>query len=80
LLFCLLCLFFILGWLVSSPFYSWKNFEASTPDPRFTPHCFTPFFFKAPCKFTPLLILRSLTVSLTPYGWLRYITLTPYFW
>ena len=41
------------------------------------PTCFTPIYFNAPCKFTPLLDLRSLIFGLTPFGWLRSATLPP---
>jgi hypothetical protein len=46
----------------------------------FTPVCFTPFRFNAPCQFTPLHNLRFLIFGLTPLGWLRSVTLTSYFW
>jgi hypothetical protein len=50
-----------------------------TPISFFTPVCFTPFSFNAPCKFTPLHNMRSLIFSLTPFGWLRSVTLTRYY-
>jgi hypothetical protein len=44
----------------------------------FTPVCFTPFCFTPPCHFTPLLDIRSLTLDLTPFGWLHTVTLSPF--
>ena len=38
-----------------------------------------PFRFNVPCQFTPLINFRSLIFGLNPFGWLRSITLTPYF-
>jgi hypothetical protein len=38
--------------------------------------CFTPFFSNAPCQYT-LLNLRPLIFGLTPFGWLRSLTMTP---
>ena len=43
-----------------------------TPSPRFMPFC-----FNAPCQFTPLLILWSLTFSLTSFRLLHFIALPP---
>jgi hypothetical protein len=51
-----------------------------TPSPCFTSVSYTLSCFNAPCQFTPLLSLRSLIFGLTPVGWLRSITLSPYFW
>jgi hypothetical protein len=42
--------------------------------------CFMPFCFNALCQFIPLLHLHFLISCLTLVGWLRSITLTPYFW
>lgn len=39
-----------------------------------------PFWFNAPFQFTPLLNLRCLILSLTPFGGLLFIKLTSYFW
>lgn len=36
---------------------------------RFTPVCFTPFYFGAPCKFISLLNSRPLLFGLTLFGW-----------
>jgi hypothetical protein len=38
--------------------------------------CFTPFWFNAPCQYTPLLYLHPLIFGLTPFVWPRSITLT----
>ena len=38
---------------------------------------FTLFCFNAPCQYTTLLNLCSLISGLTPFGWLRSITLNP---
>ena len=46
-----------------------------TPIPCFTPFCFTPLYFTAPCQFTPLLTLRSLFFVLTPFLWFIFICL-----
>jgi hypothetical protein len=49
--------------------------RTSTPSPCSTPVCVTPFFFffcfKAPCQFTPLLNMRSLT----PISWFMCVRL-----
>ena len=37
------------------------------------------FFSKASYQFTPIFNLRPLIFGLKPFGWLRYITLTPHF-
>jgi hypothetical protein len=37
--------------------------------------CFKPFCFTAHCQYTPLLNFLLLILSLTPFGWLRFITL-----
>ena len=49
-----------------------------------TSPCFEHYFyyavcFNVPCQVTPHLDKRSLVSSLTPFGWLPYITLNPYF-
>ena len=42
---------------------------------RLSPY-FTPFCFNAPCQYI-LLNLRPLIFGLTPFGWLRSLTITP---
>jgi len=44
------------------------------------PASFYAFWFNAPCQFTLLLNLSFLPFDLTLFGWLPFITLTPYFW
>jgi hypothetical protein len=39
--------------------------------------CFTPVCLNVTCQYTPVLNLRPLIFGLTPFGWLRSITLTP---
>jgi len=39
----------------------------------------TSFCFNTLCQYTPLLNLYPLIFSLTPFGYLRFIMLTPYF-
>jgi len=46
--------------------------------PRFTHVCFSPFSFTPPCQFTPLLDPLSLTLDLTPFGWLHTVSLSPF--
>ena len=41
-----------------------------------SPTCFTTFCLNVPCQYTSLLNLRLLIFGLTPFGWLRFITLT----
>ena len=41
--------------------------------------CFTPYYFNALAKYTPLLNLHSLVFSLKPLRWLRSVMLTPTF-
>jgi len=36
-------------------------------------------FFNAPCQYTPLLNLRPLAFGLTTFGWLRSVTLNPFY-
>jgi len=49
-----------------------------TPRPIVRPFR-TVFCFIAPYQYTPLLNLRPFVFSLTPFGWMRSITPTPYF-
>jgi len=46
----------------------------------FTPIRLTPVYFKPIYQIISLLNLRSLKVRSRPFGWLRSIRLTPYFW
>ena len=45
--------------------------DQSTGSPSFTPTCFKPFCFNAPCQFTPLFNLHSIILSLMPFSWLH---------
>jgi len=54
-------------------------FIRSTPSSYFTAVCPMPFGFNAPCLSTPL-NLRPFIFGLTPFGCLRSIRVTPYFW
>jgi hypothetical protein len=40
------------------------------------PICFTPFWFNSPCQYTQLLNLGPPIFGVTPFSWLRSITLT----
>jgi hypothetical protein len=48
--------------------------------PCFTPIHFIHFYCNNFYQFRTLLNLRSIICSLTPFGWLRSFTLSPYFW
>jgi len=50
------------------------------PSPCFTPICFMPFGFNAPCQFTQFLNLCPLIFGLMVFGWLFTVMLTPYSW
>ena len=52
--------------------------KLTTPSRCSTHVCFTPFCCNVLYRCTPLLNLRSLIFGVTPFGRLRYITLSPY--
>ena len=62
-------------WAVEMTTLLIMQFTAACCYYRLSPY-FTPFCFNAPCQYI-LLNLRPLIFGLTPFGWLRSLTITP---
>ena len=52
----------------------------NTHNPFLRPFVLRLFSLNSPCQFLPVLTFPSFIFGLKPFGWLRLMTLKPYFW